>query len=94
MIFEPIRPESAVTVEPLVDQGEWRRVEAVDAPLGFAAVRYEARVAQDAQVARDGRLTDGERSAKFASAAFSLAKHLDDLTPRRIRECLERVHNA
>ena len=78
MFFEPvqpIRPEAAIAFEPLVDLGERRWVEAIDAALSITAEVHEAGFSQDAQVAGDSRLADGERRHEFAGAALTLAQH-------------------
>ena len=63
----------------------------VEPARALGAVRDQAGVLEQPQVARDGRAADRQRVGELADRAVALAQQLDDRPPVRVAERVERV---
>ena len=95
---EPLVPEPAEGVEPVVELVERRRVDGVEPPRPVRADRREAAVAEDLEVLRDGRLRDAELGLDDRGdrpcRQLAIGEQLEDAAADRVSEDVERVHAA
>ena len=95
---EPLVPEPAEGVEPVVELVERRRVDGVEPPRAVRPDRREAAVAQDLEVLRDGRLRDAELGLDDRGdrprGQLAVGEQLEDPAADRVAEDVERVHAA
>src|SRR5689334_6818742 len=89
--IDAVLPELAVLGEPRIELAEWLGPECVEPALSIGAHRDEARIVEDAQVARDAGLMDARPRDNVADLLLAASQHLDDATPRRVREGLKGV---
>ena len=75
---EALCPERSVPVEPLVELGQRFGPEAVHPPLRVGAHVHEARLPQDAQVARHTGSGDGQDGGELAGGGRSVGEHLQE----------------
>ena len=75
---EPVAPGRPVRREPFVDLAQRFGTQPIDAPLRVDPHLDDARVAQHAQVLRDGRLTDPERRDEVPDRALLLPQQVED----------------
>ena len=95
---EPLVPEPAEVVEPVVELVERRRVDGVQPARALRPDRREPAVAQDLEVLRDGRLRDPELGLDDrrdrARGQLAVGEQLEDPAADRVSEDVERVHAA
>jgi hypothetical protein len=97
VVFEAIevrRPELAVRREPLVELCERFRPDAIQAALCIGARLDEARVLEDAEVLRHGRLAEAHALDELADGSFSVAKQIEDRDPARFSQNVQRSELA
>jgi Family of unknown function (DUF6308) len=92
VLFEPVevcRPELAIGGQPLVELFERLGPDPVQPALRIGTRLDEPRIPEDAEVLRDGRLTDTEPVHQLADGPFTVAKQIENLQPARFAEDLE-----
>jgi hypothetical protein len=97
MVFQSIEmggPELPVRGQPLVQLGQRLRPDAIQAPLGVGAGFYKSGVLENAEVLRDGRLTEAEAADELADGALAVAKQLEDGDPSGLGESRKRSELA
>jgi hypothetical protein len=95
-VVQSCAPEAPVAIEPAVEFGQARGPDRVDAPRSIDAHVDELRLAQDAQVARHGRLGQAElgldHAADVAGGPLAGGEQLEYPPPHRVSEDVERLH--
>jgi hypothetical protein len=86
--FECPHPER-VDVAPEVLERRW--LDAVHPPVAVGAIGYQPGFLQDPQVLGDGRAADGEFSSELAHGARSAPQQLEDGSPGRVSQGVERM---
>ena len=87
--IEPVLPQTSIGGDPYVDLAERFRPEPIQAPLSIDADVDEARVAQHAEVLRDGGLADRQPLDKLAHRPLTVAQQVEDAATVRFGEELE-----
>jgi hypothetical protein len=72
--IEPVCPQCAVGLEPLVEFRKWRRIKVVEAPLGIAPDADEPMLAEHPEVLRDPRLAEAGDVNQLADRPRARAK--------------------
>lgn len=88
------RPEAFHLREPLIELGEARRIDAVDAALRVDANRDQLRLAQHSQMLRDGGRAEIEVLHNLPGGELSLRQNLHDLAASRVGKGSEGEHEA
>jgi len=92
-VMLPVAPE---WLEPRIDLAQWRRLDRVEPARPLGAHRREAGLSQHAQVLRHPGLRDPEVGlddlADRAGGLLSVGQELEDPSPDRIAQNVERVH--
>ena len=95
---EPLIPEPAELVEPVVELAERRRVDGVEPPRALGPDRREPAVAQNLEVLRHGRLRDPELRLDDGRdrprSQLAVGEQLEDPSPDRVSQDVESVHEA
>src|SRR5205814_7476338 len=73
-------------VEIIAHLGDALRLDAVEVARADRFMRYEARIAQRAQMLRDRRARDRQRFGDLADGARSVGEHLKDRAPHRVAQ--------
>ncbi|HEX9642213.1 MAG TPA: hypothetical protein VGB13_12990 [Candidatus Krumholzibacteria bacterium] len=80
-------------MQPLVEGGKARAIEAVDAALCLDAYAHQLGCTQD-QMLRDRGRGEIERRDDLAGRAFAGCQKLDDASARGIGECAKGIHGS
>jgi hypothetical protein len=86
---ESLIPESPVGLDPCIDLAKRLRPQPVEASLGIDADVDESRVAEHAEVLRDGRLAHRQPVHELAHGSLSVAQQVEDAAAVRFGEELE-----
>src|SRR5512133_3973548 len=90
-IVEPTFPELSERLDPVSDILHRARAQPSWSSLCIATALDEARVFENLEVLRDGRLAEPKRLIELVDTRFSLGEPSDDCAPRGIAQCEEDV---
>jgi hypothetical protein len=89
-LVEAVAPHLAVRLKPFVELYERLRTDAVETSLAVRAYPDQACVAKDAQVFRDGRLTDGQALDEGVNRLLALAELVKNVPTAGLGDHLNR----
>src|SRR5262245_37219895 len=88
--LEPVERVGPEPLDPVTKLHQALRLDAVQSSGPFLPLAHEARSFQYTEMLRDGRPADRQPLGKLADGVRPLSQELEDRSPRRIRQRLER----
>jgi len=92
--IQPAVPEMSDSVQPLIELGEARRIQLVNAVLRLDSRTHEPRLPEHLQMLRDRRRADLEPARDFTGAQLTGREQLDDAPAGRVGERAEDQHSG